>query len=59
MTQEQAKIKIELDMNELNTVMAGLGKMPYEQVFLVIDSLRQQVGPQIQQQGGAGPGAEG
>lgn len=55
------KITLELDINELNTVMAGLGKLPYEQCFAVVDAIRQQVGPQIQQQGGsgaAGPGAE-
>lgn len=62
MSQEQ-KITLNLDINELNTVMAGLGKLPYEQCFLVVDSIRQQVAPQIQQQPGGngpmGPGAEG
>jgi hypothetical protein len=58
------KINLSLDMNELNTIMAGLGKLPYEQCFAVVDSLRQQVGPQIQQQqaaagqGAMGPGKE-
>jgi hypothetical protein len=55
------KITLSLDINELNTVMAGLGKLPYEQCFAVVDSIREQVGPQIQQQGGSGamgPGAE-
>jgi hypothetical protein len=48
MTQE--KITLTLDINELNTVMAGLGKLPYEQCFLVVDVIRNQAGPQVQQQ---------
>ena len=54
------KITLSLDMNELNTVMAGLGKLLYEQAFLTVESIRQQVAPQIQQQqGGSGNGAMG
>ncbi len=55
------KITLSLDINELNTIMAGLGKLPYEQCFAVVDTIRQQVAPQIQQQGGSGamgPGNE-
>jgi hypothetical protein len=48
------KIELTLDINELNTVMAGLGKLPYEQCFAVVDAIRKQVAPQIQQQGGSG-----
>jgi hypothetical protein len=56
----EQKINLTLDLNELNTVMAGLGKIPYEQCYAVIDVIRAQVGPQIQQQGGAsGQGAMG
>lgn len=64
MTQEN-KISLTLDINELNTVMAGLGKLPYEQCFMVVDVIRQQAGPQVQQMqqasgGGAmGQGSEG
>ncbi len=48
-------------MNELNTIMAGLGKLPYEQCFAVVDSIRAQVAPQLQeqQQAAAGQGAMG
>jgi hypothetical protein len=54
------KINLTLDMNELNTIMAGLGKLPYEQCFAVVDSIRQQVAPQLQeQQAAGGPGAMG
>ena len=56
------KIQLTLDINALNTVMAGLGKLPYEQCYAVVDEIRQQVGPQIQQQqggsGAMGPGTE-
>lgn len=58
------KITLTLDMNELNTIMAGLGKLPYEQCFAVVDAVRQQVGPQLQDQqsangqGAMGPGNE-
>lgn len=44
------KLHLELDLNELNLVMGGLGKLPYEQSFQVVDKIRQQVGPQIQEQ---------
>lgn len=44
------KIHLDLDLNELNLVMAGLGKLPYEQSFQIVDKIRQQVGPQIQEQ---------
>ncbi len=55
------KINLSLDMNELNTIMAGLGKLPYEQCFAVVDSIRAQVAPQLQeqQQAAAGQGAMG
>lgn len=54
------KINLSLDINELNTVMAGLGKLPYEQCFAVVDSIRSQVAPQLQeQQAAAGQGAMG
>jgi hypothetical protein len=60
----QPKITLSLDMNELNTIMAGLGKLPYEQCFAVVDSIRAQVSPQLQEQqaaggqGAMGPGRE-
>jgi len=64
MTQEQ-KISLTLDLNELNTVMAGLGKLPYEQCFMVVETISQQAGPKVQQiqqasgNGAMGPGSEG
>jgi hypothetical protein len=44
------KLNLELDLNELNLVMGGLGKLPYEQSFQLVDKIRQQVAPQIQEQ---------
>lgn len=59
MTQEQ-KVSLTLDINELNVIMAGLGKLPYEQCFMVVEAIRQQVAPQIQQiQQSGGSGAMG
>jgi hypothetical protein len=58
------KINLSLDLNELNTIMAGLGKLPYEQCFAVVDAIRQQAGPQVRElqqasgQGAMGPGKE-
>jgi hypothetical protein len=59
----EQKINLSFDINELNTVMAGLGKLPYEQCYAVVDSIRAQVAPQIQDaapggQGAMGPGKE-
>lgn len=55
---QDKKIALQLDLNELNVVMAGLGKLPYETSFQVIDVIRGQVGPQLQEQN-AGGGAMG
>lgn len=44
------KISLELDINDLNVIMAGLGKLPYETSFQVIDTIRGQVAPQLQEQ---------
>jgi hypothetical protein len=44
------KIKLEMDINTLNLIMGGLGRLPYEQVFQAIEDIRQQVGPQLQAQ---------
>jgi hypothetical protein len=58
------KLNLELDLNELNLVMGGLGKLPYEQSFQLVDKIRQQVAPQIQEQqqsnglNAMGPGKE-
>jgi hypothetical protein len=60
----EQKVTISLDINELNTIMAGLGKLPYEQCYAVVDVIREQVSSQLQQtapagNGAMGPGSEG
>jgi hypothetical protein len=41
-------IKLELTMNEANGILAHLGKLPYEQVFPLIEKIRQQGVPQAE-----------
>jgi len=41
------KIKFEFTMNEANAILGNLGKLPYEQVFPLIDSIRTQALPQV------------
>jgi hypothetical protein len=42
-------MKFEFTIEELNTIMTALGRMPYEAVFQLVENIRQQAGPQIQQ----------
>lgn len=39
----EEKITLEFKINELNIIMLALGKMPYENVFQVVDNIRQQI----------------
>lgn len=43
-------LKFELNLDETNIILAALGKMPYEASAPVVDKLRQQAQPQLQQQ---------
>jgi hypothetical protein len=43
-------MKFEFNIDELNLIMNALGRMPYEAVFQLVESIRQQAAPQIQQQ---------
>ena len=36
-------MKLDLNINEINTIMASLGRMPYESVFAVVEKIREQV----------------
>lgn len=36
-------IKLDLQINDVNAILGVLGKLPYEQVVRVIDSIRAQV----------------
>jgi len=43
-------MKFDLSVNEINTIMASLGKMPYESVFAVIEKIREQATSQVEQE---------
>ena len=43
-------MKLDLNINEINTIMASLGKMPYESVFTVIEKIREQATSQVEQE---------
>jgi hypothetical protein len=54
------KVTLTVDVNELNVLLAGLGKLPYEQVFQVFNKVAQQAQDQLgPQQPAAGSGALG
>jgi hypothetical protein len=42
-------MNFEFNIDELNVIMAALGRMPYEQVFQLVENVRNQAAPQIQQ----------
>lgn len=41
-------IKLELSLNEINTILSGLGNLPYVQVDLLIPKIREQAQKQLQ-----------
>ena len=43
-------IKLELTVNELNLIFGALTKAPYETVFTLIENIRKQAVPQLQEQ---------
>jgi hypothetical protein len=49
------ELTLKLSLEKVNILLASLGKMPYEAVFQLVDDLRNQVGPQIQQDQSAQP----
>lgn len=42
-------IKLELSIDEVNLIMNGLGNMSYVNVSALIDNIRTQVDPQLEQ----------
>jgi hypothetical protein len=42
-------MKLELSLQEVNTVLTGLGRLPYEAVFELVDKIKNQVVPQMNQ----------
>jgi hypothetical protein len=54
----EVMIKLELDVNEVNVVLAGLGQLPFAQVEAVVAKIREQAIPQVQQSTQEQPEAE-
>jgi len=44
------EITIKLSLDNVNKILAALGQMPYQSVFELVEDIRTQVVPQIQQQ---------
>jgi len=42
-------MKLELSLQEVNTVLTGLGRLPYEAVFELVDKIKNQATPQLNQ----------
>ena len=40
-------MEFEFTIEEVNIIMAALGKAPYEQVFQLVEKIRQQAAPQL------------
>ena len=43
-------LKLELNLDEVNIILAGLGKLPFESVFRLVKNLEEQLGPQLKEQ---------
>lgn len=52
---ESQKIKIELNVNQLNIVLGALAKQPLETVFDVFSTIRTQAEQQVSQPAPQGP----
>ena len=44
------EFKLNLSLEQINIILAGLGKIPYEAAAPVVDVIRQQAQPQLQAQ---------
>lgn len=44
------KVNLELTIDQLNVIVASLGKMSYESVFQVINEIQNQIQPQLKEQ---------
>ena len=44
---EKSTIQFQLDIEEANTILKALGRMPYEEVYQLIDKLQHQAQAQI------------
>ena len=46
--QAQLTIKLELTLDEVNAILASLGKHPFEAIFQLVNKIQQQGGEQVQ-----------
>ena len=44
-------LTVTLSLEKMNVVMAALGKLPFENVFQLINEINQQLQPQVQARG--------
>lgn len=44
------QIKLDLHVNDVNIIMGALGKIPYEMVFKLVETIQQQAAPQVKQE---------
>ena len=42
------ELTLKLSLEKMNTVMAALGRMPFEQVFQLVGEINQQLQPQVE-----------
>jgi hypothetical protein len=45
----EQKLKFEFTVNEINTVLQGLGQLPFVQSVELINNIKQQAAPQVAQ----------
>jgi hypothetical protein len=43
-------MKLDLNVQEVNAIMASLGRMPYESVFALVEKIREQATAQVEQE---------
>jgi hypothetical protein len=48
MEYKMEKVNLNLSINQLNLILAALGKVPYETVYGLVEEINKQVIPQIQ-----------
>jgi hypothetical protein len=41
------KLTLQLSLNEVNAIIAGLAKLPYESVFQLVDNIQKQAQEQL------------
>ncbi len=44
---DKSEIKLEITVDETNTILEGLGQMPFNRVYALISKLQEQAGQQL------------